>query len=82
MKEKFRRIRVSTMGIEAIGFISTLHGMLKYNALTTVLGLTMILTGLLVQSYFSKCPMCGKTLKSMLIKTKECPYCHEQLTDK
>lgn len=82
MKEKFRRVRVATMGIEAIGFISTLHGMLKHNIVTTILGITMILIGLFVQSYFTKCPSCGKPLKSMLIKTKECPHCHEPLTDK
>lgn len=79
---KYRKIRIATMGIEAIGFLSTLNGFLKYNTLTLILGLTMILVGIITWAVHSKCPVCGTRFKTLFKRYDECPHCNTKLNVK
>ncbi len=79
---KHRKIRVATMGIEAIGLLSTLNGFLTWNTVTLVLGLGMILIGIITWAVHSKCPVCGTRFKTLFKRYDECPHCNTKLNVK
>lgn len=70
------------MGIEAIGLLSTLNGFLKWNTVTLVLGLVMILVGIITWAVNSKCPVCGTRFKTLFKRYDECPHCNTKLNVK